>query len=212
MANKQDNAMNLDPQRFQIAQSMSYMPGAPGTMMNNPMNVTSISPQPGSMEGVNRFPYGDSGIANDPRMGGGVFPMQPSGIPQNMTRGSGFNAMVPYGQQPQPTPSAADSMEAMRLGMTAQEKGLMASGMGPVGVGEMGVLPGGAPPMGQQTGAVLGLQGLPSTDGVAGAQMGGGMNPMAGPTGPEGAMAPDNGSMIPGKTSKKQGRNPRGKK
>ena len=58
---KMDNAAMLDPQRFQIAQSMSYMPGAPGAMMNNPMNVTSISPQPGSMSGINEYPYGDSG-------------------------------------------------------------------------------------------------------------------------------------------------------
>ena len=189
---KMDNAVNLDPQRFQIAQSMSYMPGAPGAMMNNPMNVTSISPQPGSMSGVNQFPYGDSGLANDTRTGGGVFPMQPSGMPQNMTRGAGFQSMVAYGQQQQPTPSAADSMEAMRLGMGASEKGLMASGMGPTGMGPMATLPGGAPPMGQQTGAVLGLQGLPSTDGMGG-------------------MQPDNGSMIPGSTPQKKAKK-RGKK
>ena len=194
MANsKKDNAMNLDPKRFEIAQSMSYMPGAPGAMMNNPMNVTSISPQPGSMDGVNRFPYWDSGLVNDPRMGGGVFPMQPSGMPQNMARGAGFQGMVPYGQQQQPTPSAADSMEAMRLGMGAQEKGLMASGMGPAGMGPMQTLPGGAPPMGQQTGAVLGLQGLPSTDGMGG-------------------MQPEDGSKTPGSSPQKKGRNPRGKK
>ena len=193
MANsKKDNAMNLDPQRFQIAQSMSYMPGAPGAMMNNPMNVTSISPQPGSMEGVNRFPYGDSGLANDPRMGGGVFPMQPSGMPQNMVRGMGQNAMVPYGQQQQPTPSAADQMEGMRLGETAMQKGLMASSLGPTGIGNMQTLPGGSPPMGQQTGAVLGLQGVQSTDGMAG-------------------MAPDGGQMVPGSTPVKKAKK-RGKK
>ena len=45
---KMDNAAMLDPQRFQIAQSMSYMPGAPGAMMNNPMNVCLLytSPSP----------------------------------------------------------------------------------------------------------------------------------------------------------------------
>ena len=165
MANKDkmSNAVNLDPQRFQIAQSMSYMPGAPGAMNNNPMNVTSISPQPGSMEGVNRFPYGDSGLANDPRMGGGVFPMQPSGMPQNMTRGAGLNAMIPYGQQQQPQPAAADQMEGMRLGMDSMQKGLMAGNMGPMGSGELAVVPGGAGPLAQQTPHVLGLQGLPST-------------------------------------------------
>ena len=189
MANsKKDNAMNLDPQRFQIAQSMSYMPGAPGTMMNNPMNVTSISPQPGSMEGVNRFPYGDSGLADDPRMGGGVFPMQPSGMPQNMTRGAGLNAMIPYGMQQQPTGGAADEMEAMRQGQTAMDKGLIGGPMGPQSAGEMATLPGGNGPTGQQTGSVLGLQGIPSTDGL---------------------MAPDAGQMVPGSTpvkNKKRGK------
>ena len=176
-----------------IAQSMSYMPGAPGTMMNNPMNVTSISPQPGSMSGVNNFPYDDSGLTNDARLGGGVFPASPSQMPQNMTRGTGYNAMVPYGQQQQPTPSAADQMEGMRLGMNSMQKGLMASNMGPMGSGELAVVPGGAPPTGQQTGHVLGLQGLPSTDGMAG-------------------MQPDAQQMVPGKAKVTKGRNPRGKK
>lgn len=190
--NKMDNAMMLDPQRFQIAQSMSYMPGAPNGMMNNPMNVTSISPQPGSMDGVNKYPYGDSGVANDPRLGGGVFPMQPSGMPQNMTRGMGLNAQVPYGYQQQPTPSSADVMEGMRLGETAMQKGLIASNLGPTGMGNMQTLPGGAPPMGQQTGSVLGLQGMPSTDGLGG-------------------MQPDAGQMVPGSTPVKKAKK-RGKK
>ena len=47
--------------------------------------------------------------------------------------------------------------------------------------------------MGQQTGHVLGLQGLPSTDGMAG-------------------MQPDAQQMVPGKDKVKKGRNPRGKK
>ena len=195
MANKDkmSNAVNLDPDRFKIAQSMSYMPGAPGAMNNNPMNVTSISPQPGSMEGVNRFPYGDSGLANDARMGGGVFPAMASGMPQNMTRGTGYNGMVPYGMQQQPQPAAADAMESMRLGETSMQKQLMAGAMGPIGSGEMAVVPGGAGPLPQQTSHVLGLQGLPSTDGMAG-------------------MQPDAGGMVPGSTKQKKGRNPRGKK
>jgi len=184
---KMDNAVKLDPQRFQIAQSMSYMPGAPGSMMNNPMNVTSISPQPGSMSGVNEYPYGDSGLPQDGRMGG-VFPMQPSGMPQNMTRGAGLNAAVPYGMQQQPTPSAADQMEGMRLGQTSMDKGLMGGMMGPQAVNELAVVPGGGVPTGQQTGAVLGLQGVPSTEGL---------------------MAPDAGQMVPGSTpvkNKKKGK------
>ena len=216
MANKDkmDNAMNLDPARFQIAQSMSYMPGAPGGMMNNPMNVTSISPQPGSLSGVNQFPYGDSGLQNDQRLGGGVFPMQPSGMPQNMTRGAGYNAMVPYGQQQQPTPSMADGLEGMRLGETAMQKGLMASSMGPIGMQGMQPVPGGAMPQPQQSANTIPLQGMQSTEGVAGSgPMMSGMNPMNGPTGPEGApMAPDAGQNVPGSTPTKKGRNPRGKK
>ena len=194
---KMDNAMNLDPQRFQIAQSMSYMPGAPQGMMNNPMNVTSISPQPGSMDGVNRFPYGDSGLVNDQRLGGGVFPATPTGMPQNMTRGAGFQGMIPYGQQQQPTPSAADAMEGMRLGEYAMQKGINPGVMGPTAIGEMQTLPAGAPPLPQQTPHVLGLQGMPSTDGMAGSG---------------GGMSVDGGQMVPGSAPQKKGRNPRGKK
>ena len=175
-----------------IAQSMSYMPGAPGTMMNNPMNVTSISPQPGSMSGVNNFPYDDSGLKNDTRLGGGVFPNKPSGMPQNVTRGTGLNAMVPYGQQQQPMSAAADSMEGMRLGGNAMSKDLMAGPMGPMGSGELAVVPGGAGPLPQQTQQVLGLQGVSSTDGIAG-------------------MQPDNGSMVPGSTPQKKAKK-RGRK
>ena len=45
MASKKDNAMMLDPNRFKIAQQNAVMPGGP--MNNNPMNVTSVGPQPG---------------------------------------------------------------------------------------------------------------------------------------------------------------------
>ena len=37
---KKENAMEMEPNRFQIAKNMSVMPGGP--MNNNPMNVTSI--------------------------------------------------------------------------------------------------------------------------------------------------------------------------
>ena len=46
------------------------MPGGP--MMNNPMNVVNASRLSTSiyggrtMDGVNRFPYGDSGLGKDP--------------------------------------------------------------------------------------------------------------------------------------------------
>jgi hypothetical protein len=118
--------------------------------------------------------------------------MQPSGMPQNMVRGSGMNAMQPYGFQQQPTPSAADAMEGMRLGENAMAKGINPGAMGPTAIGEMQTLPAGAPPMPQQTPAVLGLQGMPSLDAQSGMGMGGG--------------------MVPGSTPQKKGRNPRRKK
>ena len=183
---KMDKAAMLDPQRFQIAQSMSYMPGAPGAMMNNPMNVTSISPQPGSMSGVNEYPYGDSGLPQDGRMGG-VYPAPPSQTPQNLgLQRPGLNAMAAQTQQP--TPSAADQMEFMRLAGNAQQLGLVGGMMGPQSANEMAVVPGGGVPTGQQTGHVLGLQGVPSTEGL---------------------MSPDAGQMVPGSTpvkNKKKGK------
>ncbi len=93
MDKREQNARMLDPQRFQIAKDMSYMPGGP--MMNNPMNVTNVAPQLGSMDGVNQYPYGDSGIAMDTRMGA-VGPSPNSGMPQNMVRGTGMNGNVPF--------------------------------------------------------------------------------------------------------------------
>ena len=90
--------------------------------------------------------------------------------------------------QQQPTPSAADQMEGMRLGQTSMDKGLMGGMMGPQAVNELAVVPGGGVPTGQQTGAVLGLQGVPSTEGL---------------------MAPDAGQMVPGSTpvkNKKKGK------
>jgi maltose-binding protein MalE len=80
MDKRESNARMLDPDRFKIAKDMSYMPGGP--MMNNPMNVTNMSPQLGSMDGVNQYPYGDSGVEMDSRMGA-VGPSANSGMPQN---------------------------------------------------------------------------------------------------------------------------------
>ena len=80
MDKREENARALDPQRFEIAKQMSYMPGGP--MMNNPMNVVNTTPQPGSLDGVNRYPYGDSGLENDSRRGL-MGPSQNSGQQQN---------------------------------------------------------------------------------------------------------------------------------
>jgi len=157
MDKREENARMLDPQRFQIAKEMSYMPGGP--MMNNPMNVTNMSPQLGSMDGVNQYPYGDSGIMNDSRMGA-VGPGPNSGMPQNMVRGTGFNAAAPYNAQQQPSGSAQEPMEGVRLGQDAMNRGLNANQfMGMIGMETP--LPGNPTMMqGSQTNATLGLVGF----------------------------------------------------
>ena len=164
---KMDNAKMLDPNRFKIAKEMTVLPGGP--MMNNPMNVTNINPQVGAMDGINQYPYGDSGIANDPRLGA-VFPQQNSGIENNKPFGTGYNANQ-YGAQMQPTSSAADPLESMRLMEEANGRGLVSGPMGMVGQSPMqdtstlqAPLSGGGVPSPQQTDQVLGLQGVPSTE------------------------------------------------
>tara|TARA_R100001015_G_C4600948_1_gene155879 strand:+ start:166 stop:684 length:519 start_codon:yes stop_codon:yes gene_type:complete len=124
MANsKMSKAMEMDPNRFNLAKNMSVVPGGP--MNNNPMNVTSVGNQPGSMSGINQYPYGDSGLANDTRMGANilnplnVMPSQMSAIPNN----------------PQPSPGMADQLESARLGMSASQKGVIANAMGMAGSG-----------------------------------------------------------------------------
>ena len=164
---KMENAAMLDPQRFEIAKSMSVVPGGP--MNNNPMNVTSIDQQLSSLSGVNQYPYGDSGMVQPQQMGG-VYPMQNSGQPGNMVTGTGKNK-IPYGTQQQPQYSAADPMEGMRLGMDAMNRGLMSSqymGMIGMGVETTTPLPGGSIPSPQQTNATLGLQGMQNAEMAAG--------------------------------------------
>ena len=56
---KKDNAMQLDPDRFKVAQSMSTVPGGP---MNNYPVAQGDFVQKSSLSGVNTFPYGDSGL------------------------------------------------------------------------------------------------------------------------------------------------------
>ena len=113
--NKKENAVAMDPNRFKMAKNMAVVPGGP--MNNNPMNVTSVGAQPGSMTGVNQFPYGDSGLQNAPQMGADILnPMmvQNSGLQQNMPLGRGKNGNAPYGMQQQPSPNAGEPMEGMR--------------------------------------------------------------------------------------------------
>jgi len=164
---KMDNAKMLDPNRFKIAKEMSVLPGGP--MMNNPMNVTSLGPQVGAMDGINRYPYDDSGVVNDPRLGA-VFPQQNSQIENNKPFGTGYNANQ-YGAQMQPSSSAADPLESARLAEGAAGRGLVAGPMGMIGQAPnadtstlQAPLSGGGVPSPQQTNQVLGLQGVPSTD------------------------------------------------
>ena len=186
MANKkQQNAMQLDPQRFQMAKNMSVVPGGP--MNNSPKNVQSIGRQSASLDGLVSNPYDDAKMAV-PQMGADILnPMnvKNSGLQQNMPMGQKLNAQAPYGMQAQPTPNVEEPMEGMRLGQEAQARQLYSSQfMGPVGTQALmpgaldPTMPGGTPfmPTSQQLG------------------MGPGMG---------GGMQPDAGGMVPGKTPRK---------
>lgn len=162
MAKKEDNARMLDPNRFKVAKDMAVMPGGP--MNNNPMNVVNVDAGAGSLSGINQFPYGDSGLERDPSMGtNAVFPMQPSGNPQNAVIGTRLNAQAPYGYQQQPGSADADPMESVRLGTDAQNRQLFASPMGPIGM-EAQPAPGGSVPGVQQSPGTIGLQGQQSAE------------------------------------------------
>ena len=169
MANKKENAAAMDPNRFKIAKNMTTMPGGP--MNNNPMNVTSVGAQPGSMTGVNQFPYGDSGLANAPQMGADILnPMmvQNSGLPQNAPMGRGINSNAPFGMQNQPQGNAQEPMEGMRLGMEAMNKGLNASQF--MGVsGSPALMPGALDPTIPGGGSPLGA--MPTSQQVVGGEM-----------------------------------------
>ena len=140
-------------------------------MNNNPMNVTSVGAQPGSITGVNQFPYGDSGLQNAPQMGADILnPMmvQNSGLQQNMPLGRGQNGNAPYGMQQQPSPNAEEPLEGMRLGMEAQSKGLAASQfMGPTG--QAALIPGALDPT--IPGGSSPLNMMPTTQQVVGGEM-----------------------------------------
>lgn len=101
------------------------------------MNVTSVGNQPGSMSGVNQYPYGDSGLANDNRMGANV--LNPLNVAPSQ--------MSPIPMNPQPSPGMADQLESARLGMTAAQKGVTANAMGMAGSGVTtpGAVPANAP-------------------------------------------------------------------
>jgi len=170
---KEQNARMLDPERFKIAKNMSVVPGGP--MNNNGMNVTSVGDQRGSFTGVNQFPYGDSGLENDGRMGANMLNplnVQNSGLQQNFPLGRGANQMAPYGMQPQPDTSgvsmAPDGMESGRLATEAQNRGL--PGIGAMGMQGMpatpapGAFPGAFP---GSSGPEM-MPGMPSAEQAAG--------------------------------------------
>lgn len=175
MANsKIRNAMVLDPNRFKIAQQNAVMPGGP--MNNNPMNVTSVGPQPSSFSGVNQYPYGDSGLQSPPQLGADV--INPMNVPTSSLRapvGQGQN-QTPYGMQQQPTANAQEPMEGMRLGMNSSQQGLMTSQfMGPTG--SPALIPGAMDPTIPGSGMPLGA--MPTLASV------------------------DNGALVPGSTKKR---------
>mgnify|MGYP001210934912 CR=1 FL=1 len=156
-SSKEEKARMLDPQRFQVAKSMAVVPGGP--MNNNPMNIGNIEPNGGSMSGMNMYPYGDSGLEGARQMGtNAVFPMQPSGLPQQNAIGRGYNSVAPYNQQAQPPSQAQDMMETTRLGGEAKERGLSPSPMGMIGLPAQPA-PGGSVPSNEQSPGTLGLQG-----------------------------------------------------
>ena len=167
--NKKDNAVQLDPNRFKIAQQNAVMPGGP--MNNNPMNVTGVGSQPGALNGINEFPYGDSGLQNDPRMGAdvlnpGMVPYSP--VMNNTPMGQGLNSREPYGMQMQPGPNAEEPLEGVRLGETAQQRGLITSQfMGPTG--SQALMPGALDPTIPGGGTPLGA--LPTSQQVVGGEM-----------------------------------------
>ena len=126
---RKENIAVLDPNRFKEAKLMSTVPGGP--MNNYPPGMSSFI-QPSSLSGVNQFPYGDSGMVNPPQLGG-VFPTQPSGMPQQMAVGTRLN-QTPYGSVPTPDPQTASFMTGAYAYQQAQAKGLFATALGPTGM------------------------------------------------------------------------------
>ena len=145
MASKEERAKMMDPNRFKIAQNMSVVPGGP--MNNNPMNVTSIENQSGSLNGVNEFPYGDM-TENAPQMGANIFEPWHGETWSSADHADGcwyeqsgtlWNATAAF-------PNAEEPMEGMRLGQQSQQRGLFTSQfMGPTGSGAL--MPGALDPI-----------------------------------------------------------------
>lgn len=142
---KKQNAMMLDKARFEMAKQLPVVPGGP--MNTNPENFTSYGPQSSSLSGINKYPYGDSGVAAPPQLGADSLNpvgIPPSKTPKNNPAGRGLNNNF-YGMQPQPEPQMQDSFEGARLAVSAKVKGLTATKF----LGATGTptpIPGGIPP------------------------------------------------------------------
>ena len=188
------------------AQPNPMAPQGAGNLMNNPMVARSMGggmPQPG---GQGLYPYMDGGIGpSDPRNGTIGF-TPPSGMPQSMVAGQGFNRQ-PYNTQPQPAGESQMMMEPMYLAQQAGNRSAKLNGeevpppyqVTPMGMSgadldtlqmngyvNPGQIPGTAP---QQMFDTLGLQGM--SDAQMAASLG---------------MGPDNGGMVPGSTPQKKGK------
>lgn len=170
MNSKEKRVQMLDPNRMKIAKNNAYVPGGP--MNNNPMNVTSNNPTPGSMSGVNEYPYGDSGLpVADGRMGSPVMPQPKSELPQNTPLGTGYNGGQPFNSQFQPPAKFEEMLEGGRLSGDAKMRQLVSNQyMGVIGQPAT-VAPGGVVPSDQQSGATIPLgmnvlEGLPTAGGM----------------------------------------------
>lgn len=103
------------------AQPNPMMPQGRGNLMNNPMNGMSMgggAPQPG---GPGLYPYMDGGIGPGDARNGTVGYAPPSGKPQAMVSGRGFNT-DPYFTQAQPMGETQNMMEPMYLAQQAGER------------------------------------------------------------------------------------------
>jgi len=153
----QQNAMMLDPQRFQVAKMLSVVPGGPSN--NNPQNgIVATDPT------INPSPYGDMGTVSQP-----INPMIPPSpqlqqIGQGAVSGRKLNK-IPYNLQQQPPAEAADQFETNRLNQKAAQSGIMPNS--PMGaVGNPAPMPGASGMIPQQTPATM-----PLTAGTPNAQV-----------------------------------------
>ena len=133
MNKTEENARNLDPNRFKVAKNMPYMPGGPDN--NSPLNVLSNDSTQIKADSI----YRDFS-QNYPQMGTAMvnpIGVQNSGLQQNKPVGQRLNAQ-PFNMQQQPDTSGVsmqpDGMESGRLASNVQKFGLNAGPMGLTGM------------------------------------------------------------------------------